>query len=53
MQKLQPQIAKLQEKYPNSNTNQYEKQRLAQEQMALYKKNKENILRKYVDKNRQ
>ena len=40
MQKLQPQIAKLQEKYPNSNTNQYEKQRLAQEQMALYKKNK-------------
>lgn len=40
MQQLQPQIAKLQEKYPNSNTNQYEKQRLAQEQMALYKKNK-------------
>lgn len=40
MQKLQPQLAKLQEKYPNSNTNQYEKQRLAQEQMALYKKNK-------------
>ena len=40
MQKIQPQLAKLQEKYPNSNTNQYEKQRLAQEQMALYKKNK-------------
>ena len=40
MQKIQPQIAKLQEKYPNANTNQYEKQRLAQEQMALYKKNK-------------
>lgn len=40
MQKAQPQLAKLQEKYPNSNTNQYEKQRLAQEQMALYKKYK-------------
>lgn len=39
MQDLQPQLAKLQQKYPNSNTNQYEKQRLAQEQMALYKKN--------------
>ena len=40
MQKIQPQLAKIQEKYPNANTNQYEKQRLAQEQMALYKKNK-------------
>lgn len=37
---LQPEIAKLQAKYPNSNTNQYEKQRMAQAQMALYKKNK-------------
>ena len=37
---LQPEIAKLQQKYPNSNTNQYEKQRMAQAQMALYKKNK-------------
>lgn len=35
---LQPEIAKLQNKYPNSNTNQFERQRLAQEQMALYKK---------------
>lgn len=42
MQQLQPQLMKLQEKYPNANTNQYEKQRLAQEQMALYKKNKIN-----------
>ena len=37
---LQPEIAKLQQKYPNSNTNQYEKQRMAQAQMALYKKHK-------------
>jgi len=40
MQLLQPEIAKLQQKYPNSNTNQAEKQRLAQEQMALYRRNK-------------
>ena len=40
MQTLQPEIAKLQQKYPNSDTNQYEKQRLAQAQMALYKKYK-------------
>ena len=38
MTALQPELAKLQAKYPNSNTNQYEKQRLAQEQMQLYKK---------------
>jgi YidC/Oxa1 family membrane protein insertase len=35
---LQPEIAKLQNKYPNANTNQYEKQRMAQEQWAIYKK---------------
>jgi YidC/Oxa1 family membrane protein insertase len=35
---LQPEIAKLQNKYPNANTNQYERQRLAQEQWAIYKK---------------
>ena len=40
MQMIQPEIAKLQQKYPNSNTNQAEKQRLAQEQMALYRRNK-------------
>lgn len=40
MQALQPQLAKLQAKYPNSNTNQAQKARLAQEQMALYKRNK-------------
>ncbi|MFA5480839.1 MAG: membrane protein insertase YidC [Bacilli bacterium] len=44
MQALQPELAKIQQKYPNSNTNQAEKQRLAQEQMALYKRNKINPL---------
>ena len=40
MQALQPELAKLQAKYPNSNTNQAEKARMAQEQMALYKRHK-------------
>lgn len=40
MTALQPEMAKLQTKYPNSNTNQAEKQRLAQEQMALYRRHK-------------
>lgn len=44
MQALQPELSKLQAKYPNANTNQAEKQRLSQEQMALYKKNKINPL---------
>ncbi len=39
-QALQPELAKIQAKYPNSNTSQTEKQRLAQEQQALYKKYK-------------
>lgn len=39
MSLLQPELAKIQSKYPNSKTNQYEKQRLAQEQMELYKRN--------------
>lgn len=38
MQLLQPELTKLQQKYPNSNTNNYEKQQLAQAQMLLYKK---------------
>ena len=42
MQALQPELAKIQAKYPNSNTNQAEKQRLSQEQMSLYKRNKIN-----------
>ncbi len=40
MQALQPQLAKIQAKYPNSATNNAEKMRLSQEQMALYKRNK-------------
>lgn len=44
MQALQPELAKLQQKYPNSNTNQYEKQALANAQMQLYKKNGINPL---------
>ena len=40
MQSLQPQIAKIQAKYPNSNTNKAEQARLSQETMALYKRNK-------------
>ena len=42
MQELQPEVAKIQAKYPNSNTNNYEKQRMAQETQALYKKHKIN-----------
>lgn len=38
MQALQPELAKLQQKYPNTNTNTAEKQRLSQEQMMLYKR---------------
>ena len=37
MQALQPEIAKLQQQYPNANTNQAEKARLSQKQMMLYK----------------
>ena len=44
MAELQPELARIQQKYPNANTNQNEKQRLAEEQMRLYKKNKVNPL---------
>ena len=44
MTALQPELAKIQQKYPNANTNQTQKQRLAEEQMRLYKKNKVNPL---------
>ena len=44
MQGLQPEIAKIQAKYPNANTNQYEKQRMAEETSKLYKKHKINPL---------
>ena len=48
MQSLQPELAKIQAKYPNANTSQTEKQRLAQEQSALYKKHKINPLSQLV-----
>ena len=44
MQALQPEITKIQNKYPNANTNNYEKQQMAQEMNKLYKKNKINPL---------
>ena len=44
MQALQPEVAKIQNKYPNANTNTYEKQQMAQEMNKLYKKNKINPL---------
>lgn len=42
MAELQPEIQKIQNKYPNSNTNNAEKQRMAEEMNRLYKKNKIN-----------
>ena len=44
MQSLQPEIAKIQNKYPNANTNNYQKQQMAQEMSKLYKKHKINPL---------
>ena len=44
MQALQPEIAKIQAKYPNANTNNYERQQQAMEMQKLYKKNKINPL---------
>ena len=44
MQALQPEVIKIQNKYPNANTNTYEKQQMAQEMNRLYKKNKINPL---------
>jgi len=40
MSEVQPEVAKIQAKYPNANTNRNEQQALAQETQALYKKNK-------------
>ncbi len=42
MAELQPEIAKIQNKYPNANTSQSEKARMAGEMQALYKKHKIN-----------
>ena len=44
MTALQPEITKIQNKYPNANTNNYEKQQMAAEMNKLYKKNKINPL---------
>ena len=44
MNELQPEIQKIQAKYPNSNTSQYDKQRMAAEMQKLYKKNHINPL---------
>ena len=44
MQNLQPEITKIQNKYPNANKNTYEKQQMAAEMSRLYKKNKINPL---------
>lgn len=44
MTELQPEIQKIQNKYPNANTNNTEKQRMAEEMNRLYKKNKINPL---------
>lgn len=48
MSELQPQLAMLQEKYPNANTNNQDKQRLAAEQMKLYKDNKVHPFRQML-----
>lgn len=42
MAELQPEISKIQAKYPNANNSQNEKARMSQEMNALYKKNKIN-----------
>ena len=48
MTMLQPEIQKIQAKYPNANSNQYEKQRMAEEMSRLYKKNKINPLTTFL-----
>ena len=48
MQALSPEIAKIQQKYPNANTNQYEKQALAQETQKLYKKHGINPFTSFI-----
>lgn len=48
MTELQPQIAMLQSKYPNSQSNKIEQQKLAQETMALYRKNNVHPFRQFL-----
>ena len=44
MQQLQPEMAKISNKYPNADTNNYERQQKAAEMQKLYKKHKINPL---------
>ena len=48
MTELQPEITKIQNKYPNANTSQTEKARMAGEMQALYKKHKINPFRTII-----
>ena len=48
MTELQPEIQKIQAKYPNANTSQVEKQRMAEEMNRLYKKNKINPFMTFI-----
>ena len=48
MTELQPEISKIQAKYPNANTSQVEKQRMAEEMNRLYKKNKVNPFTSFI-----
>ena len=48
MTELQPEIQKIQNKYPNSNTSQAEKQRMAEEMNRLYKKIKVNPFMTFI-----
>ena len=48
MQALQPQVAKIQSKYPNANTNQAEKTRMNMEIQALYKRNKISMFGPFI-----
>ena len=48
MNELQPEIQKIQAKYPNSNTDNNQKQRMAAEMQKLYKKNHINPLSSFL-----
>lgn len=48
MTELQPEISKIQNKYPNANSSQSEKARMSEEMQKLYKKNKINPLSSIV-----
>ena len=48
MQEINPELSKIQQKYPNANTNRYEKQKLAEETQALYRKHGINPLSSFL-----